>query len=126
MKIWIQRLVGLLVFLVNTSLLAGVSMLYRKQYESLAAFHVEGLALMILVAWVLAITAAPFFAEAMATDSQDKPKSLLEAIQLYVSVTVIAFVALSCVFFVLWILGWIMEFSKLGLTLFKRWLRGAA
>ena len=59
------------------------------------------------------------FAESLATTPDDQPKNLLEAIKLYASVTVITFVALSFVFFVLWIAGWILEFGRLVLIWFK-------
>jgi hypothetical protein len=123
---WIQKLVGLVVFVLNMSLLVGLGLKFRRQYEWLAGFHVEGLCLMVLIGLGLAGVSAPFFASSVSARPEDRPKTVLEAFKLYLSVTMITFCALSVVFVALWIVGWILEFVRYGLMVFKHWLIGPA
>ena len=72
---WQQRAAGTPVFVFNVCLLISFSLCYRTYYAVLDEYHVEGLALMLLIAFGLASVAAPFFADSMAGNPQERAKN---------------------------------------------------
>ncbi|MEM7311750.1 MAG: hypothetical protein AAF497_01235 [Planctomycetota bacterium] len=125
LKKWSQWIVGFIVFVSCVAVLVWLSSICYRHYDDLAVYHIEGLLTMYLLALGMATLAAPFFAESASSAPGDAPTNLVQALQLYVGVTGITFVALCVVFTLLWILGWVLVLASLGKVWFKRAVLGS-
>lgn len=88
-------------------LLFGGWKVYLRYYEQMHAYHMDGLPFMFLFALAIAIVTTPFFAAALSQSKDGAPDTVKQAYQLYLGVLGIQLGALSIVFFLLWLLGWL-------------------
>ncbi|NEQ46842.1 MAG: hypothetical protein F6K00_26185 [Leptolyngbya sp. SIOISBB] len=112
---------GLIFVLLGLSLLPVGLLIpyYSGIYSALEQYHVQGLGVCWLGSYVLANLCAPGFMSGSESRSEYEKRGPLAIITLYLSVMMITFLALVVVSFVLWCLGWLLEFAKL----FREWLK---
>ncbi len=94
----------------------------RSHHEYLESYRVHGLFDCCLLALALSLLVTPGFAAGMTSSPDDRPKSFKEAVSLYFAVSCITFAALSVVFLLLWIVGWIKVMIEYCFVSFKAWL----
>ncbi len=81
--------------------------LFLNYYESMHAYHLDGLPAILLLSLAIATVATPFFSYSLSQGPGDAPENAKQTFQLYSSVLAITFGAFSLVLFGLWILGWL-------------------
>ena len=92
---------------------------YQGIYLALKQYHVHGLGLCWLGSYVLANVCAPGFMQGVENKREYENRGPLEIVNLYLSVMMITFLALSAIVFVLWCIGWLLYF----LDAFFDWLK---
>lgn len=115
---------GVVVCGCSFAMLGCCVLFYFNCHESLASYRIDGLVLMICIALGAATVVAPPFAISLSGNPKDAPKDFEEAVKLFGSVIGITFFALSAVFFLLWIFGWLLALIQFTFVRFKNALLG--